>query len=183
MGNFQTAKTFAKTFPFMTGGAVVGGAAGAYGGSRKSFTDIHTGKKVNRTPAGRVASGISNGIGGAVGGAYLGGMADSARLAKKHGPNWQRNMGGGYEGYARRNGGAPAGKAAPEKPDWLKGAKTKAEARKAFHAQSRKAHPDLGGSDAAQKEINKAWEHWEGQYKNAMYAGFADELEKIAKGM
>jgi len=81
-----------------------------------------------------------------------------------------------------RHGGSPLPKK-PEKPDWLRGAKTKADAKSAYRAQSRKHHPDLGGNADTMKQVNSDWDKWEGHFKEAMLLGFTDELEKIAAGM
>ncbi len=174
-------------------GGMAGGAFGAYQGSKKTFKD-RQGETHTRTTGQRIGHGLAGGLGYGYLGASVGGLAGGAGSIGRQGgfrpgadfsgfTGAGTGAAGGYEGYARRHGGVPPGKAAPKKPDWLKGAKNKAEGRRAYHAASRKAHPDLGGSEAAQKEINDAWGHWEGQFKEAMYSAFADELEKIAKGL
>lgn len=71
-------------------------------------------------------------------------------------------------------------------PDWLKGAKTRTEAKSKMRAEARKHHPDLGGNAEKMKGVNTDWEdfqkseHW-GKMKesSAMYFGFFNELEKI----
>ena len=67
-----------------------------------------------------------------------------------------------------------------EMPDWLKGARTKAEARKRYHNASRSAHPDLGGAEDKMKQLNSQWSDWEGHFKKATINAFCEELEKIA---
>lgn len=79
--------------------------------------------------------------------------------------------------YGHRLDRKPAG---PQVPSWLKKTKTRAEGRRAYHAQARKHHPDLGGDPAKFRAVQKEWEMHEPTYKTAMINAFADELEKIA---
>lgn len=87
-----------------------------------------------------------------------------------------RKWNSGFRPAPGTAGGIPK----PATPDWLAGATTKAEGRRAWHAQARKLHPDLGGSEDAIKNLNAEWETHEPLFKRAMYSAFADELEKIA---
>lgn len=41
---------------------------------------------------------------------------------------------------------------------FMKGVKTKAEAKSAYRAASRAAHPDMGGSTKGMQDLNAAWE-------------------------
>lgn len=70
-----------------------------------------------------------------------------------------------------------------EMPDWLKGVKTKAEAKSRFRDQAKKHHPDAGGDEEAMKKINAEWARAKGHHgfpKTAsVYNGFADELFNI----
>lgn len=138
------------------GGAVLGGIAGAL---PSKYTD-HAGQEKKRTIGQRVSSGIL----GAGAGGYLG--YDPGRLvgAVHHAKKWMK----GYRPPSAL-------------PSWLKGAKTKAEGRKLYHAQARKLHPDFhGGDDAHIKRLNVEWGDHEPNFKTAMLNAFADELEKIA---
>lgn len=140
-----------------TGGAVLGGVLGAV---PRTHTDLHTGEKKKRTGKQRIAGGIL----GAGAGGYLGHSPGRLIGAIHHAKKWV-------------NGHRPR----PSLPDWLKGAKTKAEARRAYFAQARKVHPDLhGGSDTPIKNLNTDWEAHEPHFKTAMLTAFAEELEKIA---
>lgn len=141
-------------------GAATGAVAGAaLGGLPTHHTDMESGKKVKRTTSQRV-------LGGAV---VAGGLGYAGR-------NLGANIGLLRNASKLRKGFRPRPK---DMPEWLKGAKTRSEARKKFHAQSRKHHPDLGGTTEGQAKINSEWEAHEPFFKEAMLAAFADELKKI----
>lgn len=139
-------------------GAVLGGAAGAL---PSKYTDLNTGQEKKKT----VGQRVTNGVIGAGAGGYLGYSPGRLIGAIHHANKW-------IKGHRPRPTSVP---------DWLKGAKTKAEGRKAYHAQARKMHPDLhGGDDAHIKSLNVEWGDHEQHFKTAMLLAFADELEKIA---
>lgn len=146
-------------------GGIVGGLAGVAGGGALGFLpkkhQDQSGKTVDRTTGQRV-------LGGALSAGLLGWAGhDMGRLggAMYNANRWIK----GYRPPIPR-------------PDWLKGAKTKAEARRAYHAQARKVHPDLhGGDDGKFKDLSNEWEKHEPTYKTAMLNALADELEKIAQ--
>lgn len=66
------------------------------------------------------------------------------------------------------------------RPDWLKKAKTKAQAKAAFRAQAKKMHPDHGGDPSAFRKMHDEWKEHEPTFKTAMLAAFHDEIEKIS---
>lgn len=139
------------------GGAILGGVAGAL---PSKYVDPNTGQEKKKTVGQRVATGV---IGAGAGG-YLGYSPGRFAGAVHHAKKWG-------------NGHRPR----PSVPAWLKGAKTKAEGRKAYHAQARKLHPDLhGGDEASIKNLNLEWGDHEQHFKTAMLSAFADELDKIA---
>jgi hypothetical protein len=149
-------------------GAIVGGlGAGILGaaanGLPKRQYNLASGKKEELTNKQRVTKAVVGGLSFGAVGAMHGHTIGYNHNARK----WNAGM-------------RPSAVSASKPPDWLKGAKTKAEARKAYHAQARKHHPDLGGSPDAIKKLNQEWEAHEPLYKKAMYVAFADELEKIA---
>lgn len=129
------------------------------GGLGKTYKDHWTGEKLERTNKQRIIGGLT----GAAGLGYLGYATGSGIGAVRNAVKWN-------SGHRPR----------PAMPDWLKGAKNKADAKRAYRAQSRKAHPDLGGSHEAQKRVNHEWESHESFFKEAMLRSFANELEKIA---
>lgn len=145
-------------------GGVAGGAAGAVGGFLPKTYKNDKGKNTKKTVGQRIAKGILLGGAGAYAGRAAGMLGVGIHRAHKV-------INKGYHATAAKPAHAP---------DWLKGAKTKAEGRRAYHAQARKAHPDLGGSEEAIKKLTQEWESHEPHFKTAMYAAFADELEKIA---
>lgn len=139
------------------GGAAVGGTLGALPGV---YIDPDTGRQKSRTTGERIGGGIV----GAGAGGYLGFSPGRLVGAIHHAKKWMK-------GY----------RPVPKRPDWLKGAKTKAEARRAYHAQARKVHPDLhGGNDKPFKDLSIEWKEHEPHFKTAMLNALADELQKIA---
>lgn len=162
---------------YARGGAVRGAIAGGLGlgalgaavnGLPKTQKNILTGEEEKLTNKQRITRGVVGGLGFGVLGAMHGRRMGWNHRAKK----WNAGF--------RPAAGAPGGMPKPKTPDWLKGAKTRSEARRAYHAQARKLHPDLGGNPEAIKNLNVEWEKHEPMFKQALYDAFADELEKIA---
>lgn len=139
------------------GGALLGGAAGVL---PKTYIDPTTGKEKKRTVRQKITAGVI----GAGSGGYLGYSPGRLAGAVHHAKKW-------IKGHRPPSA----------MPTWLKGAKTKAEGRRMFHAQVRKLHPDFhGGDDTSIKKLNAEWDDYEPHLKTAMLSAFADELEKIA---
>lgn len=149
-------------------GGLGGGALGAtIKGLPKKQTDQDTGKEKKLTNKERRNRAIKGGLVGGATGVLYGGRLGFALRAHK----WNSGF---------RPAAGTHGIPKPKTPDWLKGVESKADARRAFHAQARKLHPDLGGSEDAIKKLNQEWETHEPMFKKAMYDAFADELEKIS---
>lgn len=141
------------------GGGLLGAAAG---GLPKNYADPTDGKIKKRTTAQRIGgAAIVGGLGAHVGHG-LGRAAGAVR-------NYKKVVSGKF---------VPP---RPKPPEWLRHAKTKAEGRRAYHAEARKVHPDLhGGDDSKFKNLGKEWSEHEPHFKTAMLIALADELEKIA---
>lgn len=150
----------------LAGGLGLGAIGAAASGLPKTQTNWATGKKETLTKKQRISNAITGGLVSGGLGAYYGGQIGWNHRAHK----WNT----GFRPGASVFGGKP------KAPDWLKGAKTKAEGRKMFHQMARKHHPDLGGDPEVFKRISQEWETHEPFFKEAMYAAFADEIEKIA---
>ena len=57
---------------------------------------------------------------------------------------------------------------------------SKSEAKKAYKAQARKNHPDMGGSEEKMKDVNAAWTKYKSHFtKEAALQAFCDELIRI----
>jgi hypothetical protein len=144
-------------------GALIGGGLGALSGARtKEIADFK--KKEIRKPT--TGERVHLGIAGGLGGAYLGHMAG-------------RSVGAMRAVHKLR---APA-----PMPDWLKGVKTKAEAKKKYHDIARQHHPDMknAGGDpeilmARSREYGDAQKHPDFP-KVAMFNAFGDELFAIMR--
>ena len=71
-----------------------------------------------------------------------------------------------------------------EHPEWLKGVKTKAEAKSRYREQAKKHHPDRGGDTRTMQDINAAWDKYQSHPDFSklghMLRSFSDELEKIS---
>lgn len=132
-------------------GTAIGGIAGGLAGG---LPDPRTGKTREPTTSERVI----NAIGGGLSGGYLGHALGQGIGGMRSRVNWKTRS----------------------TPEWLRGIKTRAEGRKRYHQESRKVHPDFGGSAEAQSRLNQEWEKHEPMLKSAMLRGFSDELEKIA---
>ena len=69
-------------------------------------------------------------------------------------------------------------------PSWLKGVKSKAEAKRVYRAQARSNHPDLGGDAEKMKTINQQWDSFSKHHfdKLSMFLpSFYQELYEIAR--
>jgi hypothetical protein len=67
-------------------------------------------------------------------------------------------------------------------PEWLKGVKSKAEAKAKFRDLARQHHPDRGGNVEKMKKINAEWEAAQAHHefpKTASVSAFVDELFEI----
>lgn len=49
-------------------------------------------------------------------------------------------------------------------PEWLKGVKTKAEAKAKHRAEALKHHPDRGGSEEKMKKLNNDWDNFKAHH-------------------
>ncbi len=143
-------------------GAISGSIAGGLlGGLPKSDTDSK-GNVHDRTTKERVVRGVLGALSfghlGRTAGGLIGGTGNARKWAQGHRPS----------------------EFLPQKPDWLKNAKNKSEARAAWRTQARKVHPDLGGNANDFIKSEEAWSLFGPTYKEAMITGFSDELHKIA---
>lgn len=121
------------------GGAAVGAGLGGLQGLIAPGTDAD-GNRRSRL-SGALHSGMSASLAGGVGGVIGGGLGAMA------GGAWPRDMRG------PANVGANVHDVAP----WLKGVKTKAEAKSRFRDLARTTHPDLGGSTSRMQTVNDQW--------------------------
>ncbi len=87
----------------------------------------------------------------------------------------------------RRYGGKSreAPRSAPPKssaPEWLRGVKTKAEAKAKHRAEAMKHHPDRGGSEEKMKKLNSDWDAYKAHHFNKLshiLPSLRSELERI----
>lgn len=98
----------------------------------------------------------------------------------------------GKQGRGFSRGWRPGGEAPPpsrpssanmKPPAWAKGAKTKADAKKAYRAEAFKHHPDRGGDQNKMKDLNNQWENFQQSEHFNKLSGvlpsFFDELDLI----
>lgn len=151
----------------------------------RTFTPEEAGTVLKHIRRGqRIGAGVLGGA-GAVHGALKKKNKSGVELNKKTriGGAVVEGVAGGLIGHGVGGfGGLATGLRAikPKPPTWLKGVKTKSDAKAKFRAVARQHHPDLGGSTEKMKKVNDEWSAWEGKFKEAMFSAFADELEKIA---
>jgi hypothetical protein len=145
------------------GGAVAGGLLR---GLPKTHKNEH-GETETRTPGERIGRGLMGALGLGYVGHQIGGTIGGLRNAHK----WVSSKHHGSQFYGDQ----------PKKPDWLKHAKNKAEAKAAWRAQALKTHPDHNqGIDKGFDKVKSDWALHEKFFKEAMLLGLADELHKIA---
>jgi len=149
-------------------GGLLGGALGA---SRP--VDYETGRAIkNPSASDRVGQGFRAGLGFMPVGFMVGRAAGAFKDFKDT-----------YKTYQHYQGGAPGyrSRGPVEVPSWLKGVKTKADAKAAFRSQAMRHHPDRGGSLEKMKEVNVAWEAFaRSPHFEKLSAAFFDELRKMA---
>ena len=143
----------------------VGTAAGAGLGGYAAYKGQEAANKKSKKKGGdpRAAAAV-----GAAYGASLGHTAGSwARFGHLH--RAQRSMGTG-----------PTTSAAI--PAWLKGVKTKAEAKSRYRAEARKHHPDLGGDPERMKKVTTEWGDYEKHHFDKLSQPMFRELFRIFTG-
>lgn len=101
---------------------------------------------------------------------------DARRWTKSYRSNFggRRSYGGGHS-YSHKPKAAPV-------PEWLKGVKTKAEAKTKFREQAKAHHPDRGGSEEKMKQVNTAWDDFQKHHFHKLaflIPSFMEELESI----
>ncbi len=139
-----------------TGGRIGSIAGSAYGaakgyGSPTSY-DPETGKKVEKSKLRRALGAV----GGAAMGKLIGHGLGSAAGFTVNTVRWDRGF-------------------RPGAPKWLQGSKNMAEAKEKLKSELAKHTNDV---DRAR--VKKEWKSGKDLYKEAMYAAFSDEIEKIA---
>jgi hypothetical protein len=204
-----TKKDFKGHTNRVLGGAVAGGALGGMVGQLHSMTVPVFNEAAVKSIKERIksrghsfhdlhrAAGAT--VGGAVGGGsnYLWAKSHNKKQKdkKKHvdpraaavvGAGFGASLGHGAGSYARLHhlNGLQNAPAKAQIPSWLKGVKTKAEAKSAYRAQARKHHPDLGGNAEKFKGVQSDWEGFEKQHFNKLshsMAAFLDELACMAE--
>ena len=126
---------------------------------------------------------------GALPGAVVGGLGGYGKAM-----GWGEPGGGaGARGGRSAGGGpstyAPRGSMHPKDVDWLKGVKTKADAKARYRAASRKFHPDFAkdpvdraAREEAMKKINHAWDSVQNHpayTKMAFFCGMKEACERF----
>lgn len=203
-GKLRHAKRLIKTtvqkypeIPYGIGGAVGAGgltlglthAAKKWTEKQPSFKKLKPATKEKRKKEmnkaikwGTIGNAILGGLEFASLGADLGSHRRYMRAARKAskgaGRYWKgRSSYGGYGGYAR-----PPKADEVKVPDWLKGVKTKADAKTKFREQAKTHHPDRGGSEEKMKKVNSEWDNFQKHHFNKLaflMPSFLDELRRI----
>lgn len=150
-------------------GTALGAASGAaiYGGGAAAGNKLidATGDKTQHK-ADVASSAAMGAVAGGYTGRMLGRMYSQSKGWKAYRSgegksNYDEDYGGssrGDRGGRYGGGGYSRPSAAREPPEWAKGAKTKAEAKKAYRDAAIKNHPDKGGSEEVMKKINSDWD-------------------------
>lgn len=146
-------------------GAGLGGAKGYYDAKAHNKKQGKNGqKKVDPLAAAAFRAGVGASLGHTVGSfARWGHLNQAARV-------------GGAAGAATRSSSKNG------VPEWLKGVKTKTDAKKAYHAQASQHHPDKGGNAEKFKEVAGDWEHYKKHHFDKLshfLPGFFNELSFI----
>jgi len=141
----------------------------ALGAGVSGLNRYHYYKSRNKKPeAGGVAR---SAILGGISGGALGSMAHSVRHGTPASGGRRRSQNQSHSG--RPN---PA-----EKPEWLRHVKTKDDAKKAYKAQARKHHPDLGGSEEKFKQVGNEWEDFQRHHFDKLSHALFQELYHIMR--
>lgn len=152
------------------GGSLVGGVAGGYSASKNNKEHHSFGKKLKR---------VTRGV---AGGAFTGGLIGNLAASP-----WQMQEDLRRYRTSRRSSG-PSGEARsrpvkdPGTPAWLKGVKTKTDAKVKFREQAKIHHPDRGGSEERMKQINSEWDAYQKHGFNKLsfvMPSFFSELREI----
>ena len=128
-------------------GGLLGGATGASIGHSFGLLGRHAGHERLHDHAERAARQESYRQAGEAAGQYWRERAKSRA----------RSGAGTYHGSSRREAHSVETPFA-HPADWLKGVKTKADAKKAYRAQALKHHPDRGGNADTMKKVNQEWD-------------------------
>lgn len=140
----------------LKGGLIGGGLGAGIGGAKGYFlpTDRKGQRITDPTSQERRSAALKSALGGGLAGGVLGAhAADVARTFRRYSPT----------------------------PSWVRGAKTKAEAKKIFRAEAMKTHPDRGGNEEAMKRLNDEWDRFQNSAAfHKLAAAFLDEFMKIS---
>jgi hypothetical protein len=164
----------------LTGAAINGGSA-----ALNNASGLHPKQSV-----------LTNALGGAVMGGLTGAYVSARTMPHHssygtHSSEYERRTEQARERARAQNraaGAAPGEAAAPKVsrqpiPDWLKNVKTKAEAKKKFHEQVGKHHPDKGGSADKMRAANTEWDAFKAHYFDKLahisIGAFLDEYFSI----
>lgn len=201
-GKIRHVKRLIQTADPALKGAVGFGAVGAgLGGySEKKRLDAHTHSKKFKSQSPEkqeefkkksVRKIVGNSVRGAVRGALTGTLWFAGNSAQRHmGKAFRKARRSARSGqrYSGSHGSAGEARSARTKdvgtPEWLKGVKTKAEAKTKFREQAKIHHPDRGGSEEKMKKVNSEWNSFQKHRFNKLshvLSGFIDELREIYK--
>jgi hypothetical protein len=159
-----------------------GTAIGAGAGGALGIADAANLVDDDRTSENAKSRIIGNVIHGALVGSVFGLSHGVAKSVPNYGGSGDPSSYGGYEGYKRRHGVGPDKK--EPLPDWLKGVKTKNEAKRRYRDLARKNHPDRGGDTKKMQDITTAWESAQmhsdfPKTASIFFEALLSELEKI----
>lgn len=199
-GTFRHAKRVLQTSPALRKG-LIGGAIGTVtgGGAGHLANKAHENssdykksspekkKKFQKSKKWGVGvNAVVGGVGGAMLGHDIGKMDTTWRNINK---GVRGAKGKSYKDYDFGFGGRSSSREAPPiktkdigTPDWLKGVKTKGEAKSKFRQQAGQHHPDRGGDENKMKKVNAEWDSFQKHHFHKLsfvLPGFLDELGKI----
>lgn len=202
MGKLRHAKRVLAVNPELRKG-IIGGAigstlsgGGSYAGMKvdensKKFKKMSKKKQKVRKIFNRVGIGVNALIGGVYGaqaGADFGSIDKMRRNSKKRQKKWKNDWKDYDFGFGKKRSNNNEARAPHTKdvgiPEWLKGVKTKAEAKQKFREQAKAHHPDRGGSEEKMKKVNTDWDSFQKHRFDKLsfvLPSFLDELKEIYK--
>lgn len=203
-GKLRHAKRVLQTSPILQGTVVGGGFGGALSGySEKKRQDAHMESKKfkKQDPARqekyrskRLGKILRKGVSGALSGGMLGAAWKTPESADRHAFKTLRRIRNSRTSRARSSYGSGSARGSGEArsakvkdvgtPEWLKGVKTKADAKTKFREQAKMHHPDRGGSEEKMKKVNSEWDSFQKHHFNKLshiLPAFLDELKEIFK--
>lgn len=177
-------REFVTKHPYITigtAGALIGGASGALKAHFNRHDDQGRRLSQKKQKQRRILYTVGGAVQGLASGLYSASQVDQMWNEAKRSTYYDQRR-----RYERGSNGEAQSAPQPDTgvPDWLKGVKTKAEAKSKWREVAFKHHPDRGGNAETFKKRSAEWDSFEKHHfekLSHLIASFQDELMRIRR--